>query len=86
MHKLIAYVTGTISLVIVIAAAVSATTYAVANGSETFSKLGTATLSGIGVAVGGGIGGALLLRFKMARQFIRSVIYDINDTNTKGDK
>lgn len=79
MNRIIAYLTGTLALMVVAASTASALTYAITHGPETINNLGTSTLSGIGVAVGGCIGSGLLLRFKMARRFIKSVLNDINE-------
>lgn len=79
MHRLLAYLTGALALLIVAASAASALTYAVLHRSETLINLGTSTLSGVGVAIGGCLGSALLLRFKAARRFVKSVIRDINE-------
>jgi hypothetical protein len=77
-QRLIAYVTGAFALLLVAAAAVSALTYAVLHRSETLANLATSTLSGVGIAVGGCLGGALILRFKAARRFIKGIVHDIS--------
>jgi 4-hydroxybenzoate polyprenyltransferase len=79
MHRLLAYATGTLALLIVAASAASALIYAALHRAETLANLGTSTLSGVGVAIGGCLGSALLLRFKAARRFVKSVIRDINE-------
>ena len=79
MHRFLAYATGTLALLIVATSAASALTYAALHRSETLTNLGTSTLSGVGVAIGGCLGSALLLRFKTARRFVKSVIRDINE-------
>jgi uncharacterized membrane protein YfcA len=79
MKRLIAYLTGTLALILVAAAAVSALTYAVLHRSETLLNLATSTLTGVGMAVGGCLGSALILRFKAARRFLKGVIHDINE-------
>ncbi|MHB8107902.1 MAG: hypothetical protein ACYDH4_10840 [Candidatus Cryosericum sp.] len=76
MNRLLTYATGTLALLIVAASAVSAVAYAAMHHSETLTNLATSTLSGIGMAVGGCLGGALILRFKAARKFLRGVIQD----------
>lgn len=78
-QRLIAYVTGAFALLLVAAAAISALTYAVLHRSETLSNLATSTLSGIGIAVGGCLGSALILRFKVARRFVKGFIHDISE-------
>jgi len=79
MKRLLAYLTGTLALVIVAASTASAVTYAVMHRWETLGNLATATLSGVGMAVGGCLGSALILRFKAARQFLKGVVRDINE-------
>jgi hypothetical protein len=78
-QRLIAYVTGAFALLLVAAAAVSALTYAVLHRSETLSNLATSTLSGVGIAVGGCLGSALILRFKVARRFIKTFLHEIHE-------
>ena len=79
MQRLITYATGTFALLIVAASAASALTYAVLHRSETLTNLATSTLSGVGMAIGGCLGSALILRFKAARRFVKSVLRDINE-------
>ena len=40
-------------------------------------SLASSTLSGVGMAIGGCLGSALILRFKAARSYIRSVLKDL---------
>jgi len=79
MKRLLAFVTGAIALVIVAAAAGSAITYAVMHGAETLTLLGNAALTGIGMAVGGCLGSALVLRFKVARHYVKGFLKEINE-------
>ena len=79
MQRLLAYVTGTLALLVVATSAVTALTYAVLHRSETLLNLATSTLTGVGMAIGGCLGSALLLRFKVARKFVKGVLNDIND-------
>ena len=67
LQRLVAYLTGTIAMLVVAASAASALTYAALHRSETLLNLATSTLSGVGMAVGGCLGSALILRFKAAR-------------------
>jgi uncharacterized membrane protein YfcA len=83
MKRLFAYVTGTLALAIVAAAAGSAITYAALHRSETLANLGTSTLSGIGMAVGGCLGSALVLRFKAARRFVRGIVHEITEKHSQ---
>jgi hypothetical protein len=78
-QRLIAWVTGAFALLLVFVAAVSALTYAVLHHSETLSNLATSTLSGVGIAVGGCLGSALILRFKVARRFIKNFIHEVGE-------
>jgi uncharacterized membrane protein YfcA len=77
MKRLIAYVTGAAALLIVASSAASALTYAALHRSETLQNLATSTLSGVGMAIGGCLGGALLLRFKAARRFVKNLLKDV---------
>lgn len=79
MHRLLAYATGTLALLIVTASAASALTYAALHRAETLTNLGTSTLSGVGVAIGGCLGSALLLRFKVARRYVKNVLNEIQE-------
>jgi uncharacterized membrane protein YfcA len=74
-----AYASGSLALLVVVIAVVSAVFYALTNNLETISNLATSTLSGIGMAIGGCIGSALILRFKAARTFIRHLLDEILD-------
>ncbi len=82
MKRLLAYVTGIFALLIVAAAAISALTYAALHRSETLQNLATSTLQGIGMAVGGCVGSALVLRFKAARTFVKTLVHEINEKHT----
>ena len=79
MKQLLAYVTGAVALVVVAAAAGSAITYAVMHGTETLSHLGNSALQGIGMAIGGCLGSALVLRFKVARRYVKGVLKEISE-------
>ena len=79
LQRLIAYSTGTLALIVVATAAGSAVTYAVMHGAETLTHLGNSALQGIGMAIGGCLGSALVLRFKVARKYIKSVLKEINE-------
>ena len=79
VQRLIAYGTGALALVVVAAAAGSAITCAVMHGTETLTHLGNSALQGIGMAIGGCLGSALVLRFKTARKYVRSILRDINE-------
>jgi hypothetical protein len=79
LQRLIAYGTGVLALIVVAAAAGSAITYAVMHGTETLTHLGNSALQGIGMAIGGCLGSALVLRFKVARKYVRSVLKEISE-------
>ena len=79
LERLIAYVTGGVALVVVAAAAGSALTYAVMHGTETLSHLGNSALQGVGMAIGGCLGSALVLRFKVARKYVKGVLNEIHE-------
>jgi hypothetical protein len=78
MKLIFTYATGTLALLIVAAATISAVHYAVTHNAETLSSLAISTLQGVGVAIGGCLGGALILRFKAARTFVRGLIDEVN--------
>lgn len=82
LQRLIAYSTGALALFVVAAAAGSAITYAVMHGTETLTHLGNSALQGIGMAIGGCLGSALVLRFKVARRFIKGIVKDINEKHS----
>ena len=75
--RTVAYTTGACALLIVTVSAVAALLYAATHGPETLNNLATSTLTGIGMAIGGCLGSALILRFKTARQYVRSVLKDL---------
>ncbi|NWG32697.1 MAG: hypothetical protein HXY29_14580 [Rhodocyclaceae bacterium] len=79
LQRLVAYATGAVALVIVAAAAGSAVTYALTHGTETLTHLGNSALQGIGMAIGGCLGSALVLRFKVARKYVKSIFRDITE-------
>jgi len=75
MKSLISYVTGCIAL-IAVSSAVLATLYFMATKPEAGTKLASSMLGGVGSAMGAFIGGALILRFKSARRFIRHILHE----------
>jgi len=79
LQRLIAYCTGALALIVVAAAAGSAVTYAVMHGTETLTHLGNSALQGIGMAIGGCLGSALVLRFKVARRYVKGVLKEITE-------
>ena len=79
LERLLAYATGAVALVVVAAAAGSAITYAVMHGAETLMQLGNSALQGIGMAIGGCLGSALVLRFKVARKYVKGVLNEIHE-------
>ena len=79
LQRLIAYGTGALALIVVAAAAGSAITYAMMHGTETLSHLGNSALQGIGMAIGGCLGSALVLRFKVARHYVKGILKEINE-------
>ena len=82
LERLIAYLTGALALVIVAGAAGSAITYAVMHGTETLTHLGNSALQGIGMAIGGCLGSALVLRFKVARRYVKGILHEISEKHT----
>jgi hypothetical protein len=79
LQRLIADATGALALIVVAAAAGSAITYAVMHGAETLIHLGNSALQSIGMAIGGCLGSALVLRFKVARRYVKNVLNDIHE-------
>ena len=75
--RVVAYTTGACALLIVAVSAVAALLYAASHRWETINNLASSTLTGIGMAIGGCLGSALILRFKAARSFVRSVLKDL---------
>ena len=53
--------------------------YAATHRTQTFSNLASSTLTGIGMAIGGCLGNVLILRFKAARHYLRSVLKDLQE-------
>jgi hypothetical protein len=81
MRRFLSCLTGAVALLIVAASVVAALVYAVSNGMATLSNLATSTLSGIGIAIGGCLGSALILRFKAARRFLKSLLAEIKPSD-----
>ena len=79
LQRLIAYATGALALIVVAVAAGSAVTYAVMHGTETLTHLGNSSLQGIGMAIGGCLGSALVLRYKVARKYVKGILKEISD-------
>jgi len=82
LQRLIAYVTGALALIVVAAAAGSAITYALMHGTETLTHLGNSALQGIGMAIGGCLGSALVLRFKVARRYVKGILKEISERHS----
>lgn len=82
MKRLLAFITGAVALILVVAATGSAITYTVMHGMETLTLLGNSALTGIGMAIGGCLGSALVLRFKAARKYVKGVLKEINEKHT----
>ncbi len=78
MKTCISYATGCIALISV-SSAILATIHFVATNPDAGSKLAASMLGGIGTAMGACIGGALILRFKSARRFLRQLFYEKDD-------
>ena len=78
MKRFIAYVTGCIAL-IAVSAAVLATIHFLATDSNASTKIASSMLGGVGSAMGVFLGGALVLRFKTARVFLKKLSYDRED-------
>jgi uncharacterized membrane protein YfcA len=78
IKKLATYLTGTLALLIVATATITAIHYAITHNAETLTNLATSTLQGVGVAIGGCLGSALILRFKAARTFVRNVLNEVD--------
>ena len=79
MKKFLAFVTGAVAIAVVASSAGSAVTYAIMHGTETLIHLGNSALSGVGMAVGGCLGSALVLRFKIARHYVKGVLNEIKE-------
>ncbi len=72
-----AYVSGAFALTLVTISAAGAVIYAATHHTETLRNLATSTLTGVGMAIGGCLGSALILRFKAARFYLRSILRDL---------
>jgi hypothetical protein len=79
LKRIATILTGALALALVAASAGSALTYAALHGTETLTLLGNSALQGIGIAIGGCLGGAIILRFKAARRFVKSIVHEINE-------
>ncbi len=79
VNRLLTFVTGALALILVAAATGSAITYTIMHGTETLTNLGNSAMQGIGMAIGGCLGSALVLRFKVARHYIKGLLKEINE-------
>lgn len=77
LMRFAAYATGALALAVVLLATTAAIYYGATHWLETLQNLASSTLSGIGIAIGGCVGSALILRFKAARKFVRSILKDL---------
>lgn len=73
--KFFSYITGCIAL-IVVSAAILATIHFMATNPKANTELASSMLKGIGSVMGAFIGGALILRFKSARRFLRCLFQE----------
>ncbi len=71
------FVTGAFALALVAVSGVGAIIFAATHHTETLKNLACSTLTGVGMAIGGCIGSALILRFKAARHYLRSILRDL---------
>lgn len=76
--KGVSYLTGTAALVIIAAVSVMAVLHVV-HDPKVLDQLAVGVLNGTGVAIGTLVGGAVVLRFKTARQFIRKIFREEDD-------
>lgn len=73
------YLTGGLALVIIVSVAIKAL-YLAATKPEILEQMAAGVLNGTGIAIGSLIGGAIVLRFKTARKFLRRILKEENDT------
>lgn len=78
MKRLLYHASGLVAL-LAVTAAVAAMLYYLATNMEAASKLASSMLGGMGSAMGAFLGGALILRFKAARRFVRRIILENDD-------
>ncbi len=72
-----AFISGAFALTLVTVSAIGAIFFAATHHVETLKNLASSTLTGVGMAIGGCLGSALILRFKAARQYLRSILRDL---------
>ncbi len=72
-----AFISGAFALSLVTVSAIGAIFFAATHHVETLKNLASSTLTGVGMAIGGCLGSALILRFKAARQYLRSILRDL---------
>jgi hypothetical protein len=75
--KIFSYVTGVVALLIVATAAVLAALFAAQHTAETLKNLAVSTLQGIGMSVGGLLGSALVMRFQVARDYVKKLVGEV---------
>ncbi|MEN6367600.1 MAG: hypothetical protein ABFC88_12355 [Thermoguttaceae bacterium] len=83
MQALVGWLTGICALALVACTAVSALTYAVMHRSQTLQNLASSALTGVGMAIGGCLGSALILRFKVARRYVKNLVQEVSDKGVK---
>ena len=76
--KGISYLTGTASILVIAAITIMALRHAIRQPSV-LEQMAIGVLNGTGVAIGTLVGGAVVLRFKSARQFIRKIFKEDED-------
>ena len=78
MKKFISYITGCAAL-IAVSAAIVVTIHFLATSANAPSQIGSSMLAGLGTALGAFLGGAMVLRFKAARSFLRKLFTEKDD-------
>lgn len=78
MRKFIGYITGCAALISV-SAAIVVTIHFLATSPNAPSQIGSSMLAGLGTALGAFLGGAMVLRFKAARSFLRKLFIEKED-------
>lgn len=78
MNTLLRYITGCVAIILMLAAVIVTVDF-ITTDPDAGAKLASAVLGGIGSVFGAAIGGALVLRFRASRRFIRKLINEKDD-------
>jgi hypothetical protein len=75
MKRMFTWLTATLSTVVIGITAAATAMFVVANPTEVVNNLAPAVMAGVGTTLGAALGGLIVLRFKVVRTFVRTLIH-----------